>query len=85
MGEYADWSWQGYLRNGMRYNPDYVPKKRPRCSCICCGKQVEASDGLLDHWRMKHRMHRKFFKLPISPEDFKAFTACAQQKREAVQ
>jgi len=66
----------------MPYNPNYVPKKRPRCSCICCGKQVEASEGLREHWAMKHRLKRKFFRDPIAVEDFEKITSSREAREQ---
>ncbi len=55
MGEYAEDTLQSYIRGGMPYNPNYVPRKRPKCSCVECRKEVEASEGLKAHIKAKHR------------------------------
>lgn len=30
MGEYAEYALAGYMRHGMRYNPNWVPRKAPK-------------------------------------------------------
>ena len=54
MGEYAEYALANYARSGMKYNPNYGPRTRPRCSCGECHKEVEASEGLAAHIKMKH-------------------------------
>ena len=54
MGDYANDTLRNYARHGMRFNPNWVPKKRPKCSCVKCRKEVEASEGLKAHIKAKH-------------------------------
>jgi hypothetical protein len=54
MGEYANDALRDYIRHGMRHNPNYVPRKRPKTDCPHCGKAVEASEGLAMHVKAKH-------------------------------
>lgn len=49
-----------YANDALRYHAThmwhrpYTPKKRPRCSCVECHKEVEASEGLAMHIKRKH-------------------------------
>lgn len=54
MGEYANYQVQNFIRYGMKFKPNYIPQKRPRCSCVICKKEVEASEGLQAHQKTKH-------------------------------
>lgn len=55
MGEYAEYALASAMRRGWRVDPNYVPRKRPRTECPCCGKSVEASEGLNAHMKAKHK------------------------------
>lgn len=62
MGEYANYALRGYIRGGLPHNPNYVPPKRPRCSCVECGKVCAGVEGLEEHRKMKHptpEQHRR--------------------------
>jgi len=54
MGEYAEYSLLSAMRRGLPFNPNWVQRKRPRCSCVECRKEVEASEGLAAHTKEKH-------------------------------
>ena len=63
MGEYAEYELSQAMKNGSRYNPNYVPRKRPRTNCPNCGKSVEASEGLAARIKAKHT------KYEVKPND----------------
>lgn len=55
MGEYAELMLQFHMRSGFKV-PTSPPRKRPRCNCQICGKEVEATEGLKMHLKAKHKI-----------------------------
>ena len=54
MGEYANCALQSYIRNGMRFNPNFTPRKRPRVSCLTCRREFAGIEGVMEHQKAKH-------------------------------
>lgn len=54
MGEYANYALANYARHGMRVDPNYKPRKRPKIACPVCDKMVEKTEGLEAHMKSKH-------------------------------
>lgn len=53
MGDGAVMALRAYVRGGMPI-PRGPRIPRPRCSCLICRKEVEASEGLASHLEARH-------------------------------